>query len=318
MREARLGDLAQRAVREEERDREEEQRPAVRGLPEQARARRSDGGDERRGAEDLVGPAQDGRAHLKPRRAGRDGLAEAPHEPARLRLRAVSHPEVGMPDRLVGGLEKLLASPRGALRRPPIAGANPAQESPEGAQDERGDQGHASGEDEEKRSNRRELRYGPRTAEKALLKSGLHLPHPVGQRDHGLRCATDIGAVIVVSWSVQAVNSQEGVEEFEPEVAAYLSRHSRLNESRVSAGGALDEDDAETHQRQKKRRSAVVVSLPSARREESIGGRSGTEPIGQRKCEGAGDECHERMADGMQRGREKKAQEPRGAAQYPP
>jgi len=44
----------------------------------------------------------------------------------------------------------------------------------------------------------------------------------------------------------------------------------------------------------------------------------GIEPIGQRKGDGAGDERHERMADGVQRGRKKKAQEPRGSPQYPP
>ena len=49
-----------------------------------------------------------------------------------------------------------------------------------------------------------------------------------------------------------------------------------------------------------------------------VGDPGRTEPIGQRECEGSGDEGHQRMADGMQCGREKKAQEARGAAQYPP
>ena len=100
---------------------------------------------------------------------------------------------------------------------------------------------------EEKRSDRRELRCGSRTPQETLLKPGLDVAHPVGESDDGLRCATDIGAVIVMSWSVQAVNSQESIEELEPELAPHLARHARLNESGVRAGGSLDEDDTETH-----------------------------------------------------------------------
>ena len=98
-----------------------------------------------------------------------------------------------MAHRLVGGLEQLLPGPRGALRRASIPRPDPPEERPEGAQDERGREGHASGEDEEKRSDRRELRRGSRTAEEPLLKAGLHVAHAVGEGEHGLRCATDIG-----------------------------------------------------------------------------------------------------------------------------
>ena len=41
------------------------------------------------------------------------------------------------------------------------------------------------------------LRHGARTAQQALLEADLHFAHPVGERDDGLRCGTDIGAVIV-------------------------------------------------------------------------------------------------------------------------
>jgi hypothetical protein len=44
----------------------------------------------------------------------------------------------------------------------------------------------------------------------------------------------------------------------------------------------------------------------------------GTEPIGERQCDGASHERHERVADGMQRGREEEAQELRNAVQRPP
>jgi hypothetical protein len=79
-----------------------------------------------------------------------------------------------------------------------------------------------------------------------LLKPRLHVAHPVREGQDGLSCATDMGAVIVLSWSVQAVNSQESVEELESELASYLARHAGLNESGVGAGGCLDEDDPET------------------------------------------------------------------------
>ncbi len=79
-----------------------------------------------------------------------------------------------------------------------------------------------------------------------MLKSGLDVAHVLGKRRHPTRCATDTPTLIVVSWTVQAMNSQEGVEQFEPQLAPHLPRHARLNVSRVRAGRSLDEGDPES------------------------------------------------------------------------
>ncbi|HTB73599.1 MAG TPA: hypothetical protein VK762_10165 [Polyangiaceae bacterium] len=122
--------------------------------------------------------------------------------------------------------------------------------------------------------------------------------------------------MIVLSWSVQAVNSQERVEELESEVASHLSRHPGLNESGVRAGRRFDEHDTETHERQKKSRidAQIIDPVQLQRIKRAV---PGTEPVGERECDGASDECHERVADGMQRRGNEKAQEPRNAVQRP-
>ncbi|HEX4447636.1 MAG TPA: hypothetical protein VH044_12895 [Polyangiaceae bacterium] len=147
---------------------------------------------------------------------------------------------------LVGRLEELLAVLRSAAACAAISRANPAEYGAKAAQNDRSDQRHASREKNQQRSDRRELRQGARTPQESLLKSGLDLAHAFGERRHPPRCATDISPMIVLSWAVQAVNSQERVEEFETELAPHLARHSRLNERRVGACASLDDDHRES------------------------------------------------------------------------
>ena len=95
-----------------------------------------------------------------------------------------------------------------------------------------------------------------------MLKTGLDLTDALGQGSHDLGRATDIGSVIAVSWTVQAVKGQQGIEELEPKRAAHLSRHPRLNESSIGARGSLDEDHRQTHEREEKRAIRGRISHP--------------------------------------------------------
>ena len=199
-----------------------------------------------------MAPLESGRANLEPGGAGGDGLAERPRRAARLVLRTVANPEIGIPDRLVRRLEELLARPGRALRRRSIARANATEQPAEDRQNERSDGGHAARKGKQQCANRCHLRQSSRTTKEALLKSGLDLAHPLCQRDDGPRCANDTRSMIAVSWSVQAMNSQERVEELQAKGATYLPRHPRLNERGVSPRRCLDEDHREAHEREEK------------------------------------------------------------------
>jgi hypothetical protein len=217
----------------------------------------------------------------------------------------------------VGRFEQLFALAACASRCAAIPAADGPEKPTEGGKNKGRRDGHPTGEKEEQRSNRRQLRHGTRTAQKPLLKTHLDFTDALRERGHGLSRATDIGTVIAVSWAVQAVKSQEGIEELEPKLAAHLSRHARLDESGVRAGQSLDEDHRQTHGRQKK--SAIgKQTIGASRAGEIERRRPSTQRSCQRKGHSSGDERNERMADGVHRGSEHEARQPRDAVQYPP
>jgi hypothetical protein len=51
--------------------------------------------------------------------------------------------------------------------------------------------------------------------------------------------------MIILSWTAQAVNSQQRIEERQPQRAPHLSRHASLNVRGVDPRRALEHDDSE-------------------------------------------------------------------------
>jgi|SRR5579872_1035966 len=109
--------------------------------------------------------------------------------------------------------------------------------------------------------------------------------------------------MIAVSWMAQSMNREQRIQQIQPQCAAYLTRDARLNERRVGAGGSLDDENREPHERQAKRLVLERSTGPEAAGRSTAHPESCRERHSERPC----DERDERVAKRMQRDRREKA-----------
>ncbi len=248
--------LAQRPVHQKEGYREAEQSRAVGDASEPSPPRRSHGDNQRRRAEHFVGAAQRRGARFQSCRAARERLAQDLDARSGLLLRPVGDPQVRVPHRLVGRLEKPSALVPGCAAGPLVARAPPPERDAEDAEDDRGNRGHSRRQPDQHRRQRNELRESPQATEKALLEPDFHLVHAFGERGHyerRRRAAGPFLPMIAVSRAAQPVNGKERIQQTQAQPAAYLTRYSSLNVRGVNAGRSLDEDSRKTNCRKEKR-----------------------------------------------------------------